>query len=80
MIDAILNILNLYIAIIAHYLLKLPFAVLIIFAVLLVFIGLRIIFSSADYHTIIFHSIKVYHLLLTVACIYNCQKKYKASE
>ncbi|MEZ3517547.1 MAG: hypothetical protein K1W37_20475 [Lachnospiraceae bacterium] len=43
MIDAILNILNLYIAIIAHYLLKLPFAVLIIFAVLLVFIGLRIV-------------------------------------
>lgn len=43
MIDAILNILNLYAAIVLHYLLKLPFAVLIIFLILFVFIGLKII-------------------------------------
>ncbi|GFI23497.1 hypothetical protein IMSAGC011_02286 [Lachnospiraceae bacterium] len=43
MIDAILNILNLYVAIVLHYILKLPFAVLIIFAILLVFIGLKLI-------------------------------------
>jgi len=43
MIDAILNILNLYAAIVLHYLLKLPFAVLIIFLILFVFAGLKII-------------------------------------
>ena len=43
MIDAILNILNLYVAIVLHYFLKLPFAALVIFAILLIFIGLKII-------------------------------------